>query len=488
MKAEIEKKEKNQVVIKVEIPAEHAQQEYNKACRRIGQRVNVPGFRRGKAPLKMIEKTVGVDRIKQDALERILPHVFADVISEHQLDVVAPPRVQQVRFDLGQSLEVQAQVELRPEVTLPDLALQVEAPSFQLEEDALEQELKRMQERFAALTSVEGRAAISTDVVTIDFDGTVNGEPISGGSAKAYRLDLDDNNFIDGFAEQIVGHQKGESFTIQVTFPQEYFEASLAGKPAEFAIVLHDISEQQIPEWTDELAQRAGDYSSLADLKEKVQKRLTEQAEADQERMKQEALVDTLLLQLNVDISDGMLQRETGLLVQELQQRFQQVGLSWEDFINMRGQEEMVSELRAEAERRIKTSLAFGAIAKQEGLSVAEEEFSQQVKELAELRGVDERAALRQLANQPAAVQALADQLLAKKVIAFLMEKASFTLVDRPDEEPGHVHGPHCNHAHHHHDNDEVTAPSVASSVDDPSEPESVVPTAEEEPEQAAPA
>lgn len=459
MKVEVEKQENHLVLVKVDIPAEHAQQEYNKACRRIGQRVNVPGFRRGKAPNKMIEKAVGVDRVKQEALERILPHVFADVVSEHQLDIIAPPNVQSYKYDLSKGIQVEAQLELRPEVKLPDLAFAVEAERYDAPADQLDKELATLQERFSFLEPVEGRAAEATDIVTIDFHGTVNGKAIAGGSAKQYRLDLGSNNFIDGFAEQIVGHGKDETFTITVKFPESYFEASLAGQDATFEITLHEIQARQQPKLDDDLAKKAGDYETFDALKAATLKRLADANEIEQNKRKQSAVVEALVNAVDLTLPASMIDRETTLLIQEAQERFNQSQLSWDQFVEAQGKEQIVANMRAEATRRVKTSLIFSTIAKQENLSVGEDEFREQVQMLARARNMDEQAAMRQLANQPEAVQAIADMLMAQAVIEFLVKKATFTLVDAksPAELPaeldvaadGHVHTDACNHGHH---------------------------------------
>ena len=429
MKVEIEKQEKNLVQIKLDIPSEHAQQEYNKACRRIGQRVNVPGFRRGKAPLKMIEKAVGAERIKQEALERILPNAFAEVITEHQLDVVAPPRVNSYDFDTQKGINVLASVELRPEVKLPDLALTVKVPEVTIAEEAEQKELDRIVEQYTTLDPVIDRAAEATDIINLNFDGTLNGEPIPGGSAKNYRLDLENNTFIEGFAEQLVGHSLGENFNIEVTFPEDYFESSLAGQKANFEIKINEIHKRSVPELSDELAAKVGDFKTLDELKVSIRERLKENSESELNQRKQRFLVQELVNQIELDIPNSMVQREAKILLEEVQERFTSQGLSWADFVESQGEDQILANLQEEAANRIKTSLAFGAIAKQETITVSEDEFQEQVRLLAEVRKVDEKTAMRQLANNPSSIQAMTDQVLAKKVVDFLLEKATFEVL-----------------------------------------------------------
>lgn len=436
LKVEVEKQDTQHTAkISLEIPAEQANQEYNKAWKRLGQRLNIPGFRRGKAPRAMVEKHVGVERIKQEAMDRLFPHLFADAISEHQLDIVAPPQIENLKFDLNEGINVNAVVELRPEAKLPDLGdISVDVPEFKLPADAEEKELQAIVERLTTLESVVDRPSQKTDIVNIDFTGSVNGEPIKGGAAKNYRLDLADNNFIEGFADQLVGHRIGEEFSIQVTFPEGYHDAALAGKPAEFKVKLNDISCKVVPELTDEVAQKVGPFETVAQLKEEVQKLLKQSEEQENTYRKQKAVVDYLLEKADVEIPETMAERETRLLLDEVQQRLKGQGLSWEKFVDAEGQDATMANLRAEAVKRIKTSLVFGAIAKQEGLEVQEAEFTSMVQEMAAMRGADEKQIMRQLGNNFAAAQALSDQLLSQKIVDYLVERAQFKFVPDSDE------------------------------------------------------
>lgn len=435
MKADVEKQEdKHLVKINLEIPAEQAGQEYNKAWKRLGQRLNIPGFRRGKAPRSIVEKTVGTERIKQEAMDRLLPHLFADVISEHQLDIVAPPQIESLVFDLATGIMVKAVVEMRPEATLPDLSsLKVNVSEYKVPADAEEKEIQAILERLTTLEPVIDRASEATDIVNIDFTGFVNNEPIKGGSARNYRLDLGDNNFIEGFAAQLIGHRIGEDFTIQVTFPENYHDAVLAGKPAEFKVKINDISRKVVAELTDEVAQKVGPFETVDQLKEEVRTLLARSEEEENAYRKQKAVVAAILETANVDIPESMLNRETKLLIEEVQQRLKGQGLSWEKFLDVEGRESTLENMRQEAAKRIKTSLVFGAIARQENLQVNEDEFSGLVNELAASRGVDEKQIMRQLGNNFAAAQALSDQVLSQKIVDFLVERAEFTIV--PDEE-----------------------------------------------------
>jgi trigger factor len=434
MKVEVEKQDEQHLAkINLEIPADQANQEYNKAWKRLGQRLNIPGFRRGKAPRSIVEKTVGVDRIKQEAMDRLFPHLFADAISEHQLDIVAPPQIESLKFDLADGIAVKAVVELRPEAKLPELGqIKVDVPEYKLPADAEEKELQTIVERLTTLEPVIDRPSEKTDIVNIDFTGSINNEPIKGGAAKNYRLDLTDNNFIEGFADQLIGHRIGEEFTINVTFPQNYHDNNLAGKPAEFKVKINDISKKVVPELTDDVAKKVGPFETVDQMKEEVRNLLKQSEEQENTFRKQKAVVDYLLENADVVIPDPMVNREAKLLMEEVQQRLKSQGLSWEKFLDSEGHESTWENLRQEARKRIKTSLVFGAIAKQEGLQVSEAEFSDMVSQMAAMRGMDEKQVMRQLGNNFSAAQAMSDQILSQKIVDFLVERAQFNYV--PEE------------------------------------------------------
>lgn len=433
MKATVEKQEKNLAEIQLEIEAEHAIQEYNKACRRLGQRVNIPGFRRGKAPRNIIEKTVGIERIKQEAIDRLLPHAFADVISEHQLDVVSTPQIESFKFDLKDGIQIKAQVELRPDVILGELKQTVKVALAKVSEDAEARELEAIVARMTTLEAVIDRPVQADDIVVIDFSGSIGDELIKGGAAKNFRLDLLNSTFIPGFAEKLVGHTLGEEFTINVTFPENYHDKTLAAKEAQFSIKINQINRRVVPELSDELAQRIGPYETLDALKQAVQDHLNRMNDEENDFRKQKAVIDAVVAQAQVEVPDSMVNREAKLLMEEVQRRFKTQGLSWEEFIDSQGHENIWENLRKEAVQRIKTTLTFGGIAKDKGLQVSDDEFAEQVAELAQTRNMDQKSLMRQLAHNPGAIQSLTDQILGQKVVEFLMEQVSF---EYTDEEP----------------------------------------------------
>ncbi|MEI8377870.1 MAG: trigger factor [bacterium] len=423
MEVKIEKLEKNLLKLEISIDAEAAAAEYSKACRSLSNNISIPGFRKGKAPRNMVEKHVGEDRIKNEALSKILPAVFANTITENDLDIATEPYVESYVFELGQDAKVVAKIELKPEITLKKykgLTIDVEIPAK--DEKAVDKEIENIAQRFTKLEDVTGRAATAKDVVFIDFDGSVNGEAIKGGSAKNYQLDLGNSNFIEGFADQIVGHNLGESFDIYVTFPDTYQEDNLKGKPAVFKIKINSLKSKKYPEIDDELAQKVGPFGSLDELKKDIQSYIDKQADMENKVKVQNAVLEKIIEQAEVEIPDGMVNKEAKILMDEFQQKITSQGMSWEKFLDSQGQEKIWEGLRDEATKRIKNSLVLSHIAKIEDVKVDDSEFESRISEMAKLYKTDERTIYSQISKNPMMVQSIMQQIISQSITDFLVE------------------------------------------------------------------
>ena len=423
MKVNLEKQENNLFKLNIEIDADVAAQEYNKACRKTGENINIPGFRKGKAPRSMIEKHVGVGRIQQKVLDALLPNIFADLISEHQFDLATEPVVENYNFELGKPVTVTARLEIKPEVNLVNHKGQViEVPEFKHSDDVIDKELKLLSEKFATLEPIVGRPAEATDIVIIDFTGTVNGEPIKGGAGKNQQLDLSNSHFIKGFAEQTVGKSIGEEFTINVTFPEDYQDKVLSGKPAEFKIKINEIKKKITPEINDELAQKVGPFQTLEDLKADMAKYLEKARENENKIRTEKAILEKVVDSAKVDIPDSMVNREAKTLLEEIQARFKSQGISWDQVLEQQGHENTWNSLREEAAKRVRTSLVLSAVAKTENIQLTEEDFLEKVRELARTYNSDEKAIYEQMAQNPGLAQGLSQQIMSQKIINYLLE------------------------------------------------------------------
>ncbi len=423
MKVNLEKQEKNLFKLNIEIESDVAAQEYNKACRKIGENINIPGFRKGKAPRSMIEKHVGTTKIQQQVFDVLLPNIFADVISEHQFDLVTEPIIESYSFELGKPVTIIAKLEIKPDVELINYKSQiVEVPEYKHADDVIEKELKLLSEKFATLEPIVDRAAENTDIVIIDFNGSVNGTPIKGGIGKNQQLDLSNSHFIKGFAEQIVGKSIGEEFKIQVTFPEDYQDKTLAGKPAEFTIKINEIKKKITPEINDELAQKVGPFMTLESLKEDMKKYLDKTKENENKIRAEKIILEKIVESAKVEVPDSMVNREAKVLLEEVQAKFKSQGLSWEQVLEKQGHENTWNSLREEALKRVKTSLVLSAVAKTENIQLSEEDFAEKVKELARVYNSEEKVIYEQMAQNPALAQGLSQQIMSQKIINYLLE------------------------------------------------------------------
>lgn len=429
MTISVEKEENNIVKLNIEVPAKDAVNEYNKAVRKVSEHVNIPGFRKGKAPRNIVEKHVGVDRIKHEALESMLPNMFREAIAENKLDVISQPYVESYEFEIGQDLKVVAKAELRPEVKLGEYKnLKIEAEEYVIPEDAFEKALDGLKQKHSTVSLVVDRPTKETDLVLIDFDGSVNGEKIQGGAAENYTLDLANSNFIKGFAEALVGKNLNEEFDINVEFPKDYHDEKLAGQPAIFKIKLKEIKEKVLPELNDEFAQKAGPFKTVDDLKEDIQKYL-DATKMKEDRVRTEnAIFERILNDAQVDIQSTMIEREANSLLEEYKQRLAAQGFNWEEVAKSQDLESMLTGLREEAASRIKNSLVIDKLAQEADLKVDYTDIEKKLQETEAAYHVQRNEMLNQMKNNPAIFNSLAQQALNEKVIAFLSENNTVEL------------------------------------------------------------
>ena len=423
MNTTIEKQENNIVKVDIEIPAKDAVGYYNNAIKKFAQHVNIPGFRKGKAPRNIIEQHVGEERIKHEALEAALPRIFTQVIKENDLDVVVQPYVESYDYNIGEDLKIVAKIELRPEVTLGEYKGQtVEVEEYKIPDDAVEKSINQMLDQYSELKVVTDRKTLNTDIIVFDFDGYSNGEKIEHGDAKNFTLDLGNSSFIPGFAEQLVDRTIGEDFEIQVTFPEKYHEKKLAGQPATFKCKINEIKTKVLPELNDEFAQKVGKYKSVDELKADIQKHLEEQ-KADTDRMNSErAIFEKICGDAKVDIQPSMIDREADELVAEYKQKLEAQGFTWEQALEAHSYESIMSQLKEDAEVRVKNSLVIDKIAKLENITVSQADFGAKLSELSMMYGIDAQTLVKQLSQTPGVFNALSQQALNEKVTKFLVE------------------------------------------------------------------
>ena len=432
MSVKVEKQENNIVKLDIEIDEKTAMDEYNKSCRRLAQRVNIPGFSKGKAPRNILEKHIGMETIQRDALESMLPSVFAKAISENNLDVISEPYLESYNFEMGKPVSIVAKIELKPEVKIKQYkGLEVEVEKYKNAENAVEKELEGLVNRYSTLETVSGRETNDKDIVMIDFDGFVNGEAIKGGSAKNYMLDLGNSTFIPGFAEQLVGKNAGEEFTIDVKFPDEYHDEKLKGQPAQFKIKINEIKEKKQPELNDELAKKVGPFKTVDEMKADIVKYLDSLESNENEKRSANKVFQTVLDNMEVEIQDSMIEREANALKNEFVQKIAQSGLTWEQIVEKEGHDKIWAELKEEAKNRIKNSLMISEIAKLENLQITADDLDTQFSELASMYGTDKTTILKEMSRTPGMIQSLSQQALSRKVTKFLVDNNTVKFIEK---------------------------------------------------------
>ena len=429
MKTTIEKQPENMVKVEIEVPAKDAVNYYNNAAKRLAQYVNIPGFRKGKAPRNIVEQNVGEERIKHEALEGALPRIFSEVIKENDFDVVAQPYVESYDYKIGEDLKITAKIELRPEVTLGEYkGLTLDVDAYKIPEDAFQKSLDGMLAQHATTVVVTDRKTVATDTIVFDFEGFANGEKIEHGDAKNYTLDLAHSSFIPGFAEQLVDRALGEEFEISVNFPEEYHEKKLAGQPATFKCKINEIKSKVLPELTDEFAQKVGPFKTVDDLNADIQKYLDTQ-KADIDRTNSEkAIFEKVTSEAKVDIQQSMIDREADQLVEEYKEKLAMQGFNWDQAVEAQGYDNIMNSLKEDAAMRVKNSLVIDKIAKEENIVVSQEEFGAKIAEISHMYQIDPQTMIKQLSQTPGVFNAISQQALNEKVTQFLADNNKVNL------------------------------------------------------------
>ena len=423
MKVVLEKEKENVVKLDITIPAKDAVDAYNNAVRKISQYVNIDGFRRGKAPRAVVERHVGTERIKQEAIESLMPRAINQAVADNKLDLIAQPYVTNYNFNIGEDLTVTAKAELRPEVTLGQYKdLTVEVKDTPVEEDALQKQLDRLLEQHSVQETVIDRPTKDTDIAVIDFDGYVNGEKIQGGEAKNYPLDLGHSNFIPGFADQLVGKNLNDEFDIKVTFPEDYHDEKLKGQPATFKIKINEIKEKKLPELNDEFAQKLGKFKTVDELKADIQNYLNEQRERTNKQNSENEVFKAVIDSAKVDIPQSMIDREANSLREEYRQRLATQGIDWDALVKAQGEDELLKNLADDALVRIKNSLVIDKIAKEENLKLEQKDLEQKFSQLGMAYGLKPQDLVKQLGQNPEIIASISQQAMNDKVRDFLME------------------------------------------------------------------
>lgn len=388
MSVTVEKLEKSMVKLTIEVAPEDFDKAVEKVYRRERNRIAVPGFRRGKAPRKLIEKMYGAGVFYQDAANDAINDSYPKAADECGEDIVSNPEIDITQIEEGKPFIYTATVALKPPVSLGKYkGVEIEkVDDAKATEEDIEKELKRQQDANAKIVDVTDRPVKDGDMIKLDFAGTVDGAAFDGGTARDYDLTIGSGSFIPGFEDQLIGVGIGESKDVKVTFPENYQEKSLAGKDAVFACTVNSIKEKQLPELNDEFADEVSEFSTLDEYRKNIEKNINERRAEEAKQTKQNEAVAAAVADAQLEIPDAMLKTQQESLANEMAQNMQMQGLSFQQYLQYTGmtQDQFIDQMKPQAEQRIKNSLVLEAIVKAENIGVSDEEFDAELQKMAD--------------------------------------------------------------------------------------------------------
>ena len=387
MSVQVEKLEKNMAKLIIEVPAEKFEKALDSVYKKSRNKIAMPGFRKGKAPRKMIEKMYGDSVFYEDAANDIIPGAYEDATKESGLEIVSRPEIEVSQIEKGSNFIFTATVAVKPEVTLGDYkGIEVVKKTAEVTDEEVDEEIGRVRENNSRMITIDDRPSQEGDTLVIDFDGYVDGEQFEGGKAEDYSLVLGSHTFIDNFEEQLIGKNTGDSVEVHVTFPDAYQAEELRGKEAVFYVNINDIKVKELPDIDDEFAQDVSDFDTLEEYKEDLKKKLLENKEAALDREKEEEIVGAIIANAQMDIPEPMVDAQTRQMTQEFAQRLQAQGLSLEQYMQLTGltSQKMIDELKPHALKRIQSRLVLEAVAAAENIEVSDEEFDKELEKMAE--------------------------------------------------------------------------------------------------------
>ena len=389
----VDKLEKNMVKLTIEVDAEEFAKGMDAAYEKNKNKISVPGFRKGKVPKKMIEKMYGAGIFYEDAANSIIPREYQKAAVESGLDIVSQPEIDVTQIEEGKNFIFTATVAVRPEVTLGTYkGVEIAKVSAEVTEEDLDAEVKKVQEQNARIINVEDRPVQDKDDTVIDFEGFMNGVPFAGGKGENYSLTIGSHSFIDTFEEQLIGKNIGEETEVNVTFPEEYHAAELAGKPATFKVTVKEIKSKELPEFNDELVQDISEFKTVDEYKADLKATLEKKKAKDAEVKKENEAIDAAVANATMEISEAMIKQQALQMADGYDRNLKQQGISLEQYVKMMGMEidKFIESIYPEAEKRIKNGLVLDAIAKAENFTVTDEEVEEEIKNMASMYNMKE--------------------------------------------------------------------------------------------------
>lgn len=425
MSLQVENLEHNMVKVTIEVDAAKLDAAITKAFNKKKNQFNIPGFRKGKVPQKLIEKEYGVEIFYEDAANILIPEAYEAEMKECDLEIVSRPEIDVVQLEKGKPFIFTAELAVKPEVTLGDYkGLDVPKTRVTVKKEEVEEELKKTQEQNAREITIEDRPVKDGDILTIDYSGSVDGEKFEGGTAEDQTLVIGSGAFIPGFEDQLIGKELNEETEINVTFPEEYHASDLAGKEAVFEVKIKAIKEKELPELDDEFASEVSEFETLeeykADIKEKIRSRKKEEANTERENK----LVDLAVENAQMDIPDAMVEEQVQQMTEEFAQRLSYQGLSMEQYLQFSGMDaqKFADDMKPQAVKRIETRLVLEAIVKAENIEASEEDYKAEIEKMAAMYQM-EAEQFEKIIQGPQKDQIM-DDIAVQKAVDFLVAEA----------------------------------------------------------------
>ena len=392
MSVQVEKLEKNMAKLTVEVPAEEVEKAIQAAYLKEKNKISMPGFRKGKVPRAMIEKMYGAAVFYEEAANILIQDNYAKAMEESKEDIVSRPTIDVVQIESGKPFIFTAEVAVRPEVTLGKYkGVQVTKIDTTVTDEEVEAALEKEQQKNSRTVSVTDRPVQTGDTAVIDFEGFVDGVAFEGGKGENHPLEIGSHSFIEGFEDQLVGHNAGEEVEVNVTFPEKYQAAELAGKPAVFKVKINEIKTKELPELNDEFAQDVSEFDTLAEYKEDLRKHLEVSKENDAKRAKEDEAIKKIIDKSTMELPDAMIDTQCENMINEFAQRISQSGLTMDQYMQFSGMtiDGLKEQVRPEAITRIQSSLVLEQIAKEENIEVSDEEINAEVEKMAAQYGME---------------------------------------------------------------------------------------------------
>lgn len=386
MSVQVEILEKNMAKLTIEVSTEEFNRAVQGAYLKQKNRINLPGFRKGKAPRSMIEKMFGSGVFYEDAANSLIPTAYEEAAKETDLEIVSQPEINITQIEAGKPFIFTAEVAVKPAVTLGDYkGIEVEKTVTEVTPEDLQAELDKVREQQSRVISVEDKAAENGDIVVIDFEGFQDGEAFTGGKGEDYPLTIGSHSFIDNFEEQLIGKKAGDETEVHVTFPEDYQEEALAGKPAMFKVTVKEVKVKELPELDDDFAQDISEFDTLEEYKEDLKKQLLEKREKTARDIKEDAVIEKVIENAQMEIPEAMIRTQMNQMADDFAQRIQNQGISMEQYFQFSGLDnrKFSEQIRPQALKRIQSRLVLEQIVKAENIEVSEEEIKKEVEKMA---------------------------------------------------------------------------------------------------------